>query len=266
MTTQSEASAQTAIVTGGAGGLGSVISRRLAGEGYAVIVADLDQARVDAVVAELPAVSGPEHRGFAGDLTSSAVNRELAELAASVAPIGLIVNAVGISPKKDGQKIRFTELDDELWNSILAVNLSAPFYLLREASPYLAEDGTASIINLLSITARVGTGAPSDAAFGPFIPSSIAYGATKAALLNMTKSLAHEMAERQIRVNGVAPGYVRTAMMGQVPQDERLLSSVPMSRLAEPDEVADAIVFLASERASYITGSCLDINGGWSVG
>lgn len=263
---QGETSMRTAIVTGGAGGLGSVISRRLAGEGYTVIVADLDQARVDAVVEELPAVAGPAHQGFAGDLTSSAVNRELAELAASVAPIGLIVNAVGISPKKDGQKIPFTELNDELWNSILAVNLSAPFYLLREAAPYLAEDGTASIINLLSITARVGTGAPSGAEFGPFIPSSIAYGATKAALHNMTKSLAHELAERRVRVNGVAPGYVRTAMMDSVPQDKRLLSSVPMGRLAEPEEVADAIVFLASERASYITGACLDLNGGWSVG
>lgn len=256
---------RTAVVSGGAGGIGRVICRRLAEEGYAVVVADVNRDAAESTAAELPAAGGQVHRGFAGDLTDSAVNRELAEFAADIAPIGVLVNAVGISPKKDGRKIQFFELDDELWNTILGVNLSAPFYLMREAYKYMPTDGSASIVNLLSITAKTGTGGPEDSTFVPFIPSTVAYGATKAALHNMTVSLAHELADKNIRVNGVAPGYVRTGMMGAVPVNERILSTVPMNRFAEPDEVADAVVFLASDKASYITGASLDVNGGWAT-
>ncbi|MCF2573860.1 SDR family NAD(P)-dependent oxidoreductase [Brevibacterium sp. UCMA 11754] len=256
---------RTAIVSGGAGGIGSVICRRMADEGYAVVVADSNSEAAESLANSLPTTGEATHHGFSGDLTESSVNRELAEFAGNLAPIGLIVNAVGISPKKNGEKIRFFDLDDDLWNTVLAVNLSAPFYLMREAYRFMPTDGTASIINLLSITARTGTGAPHDSHFGPFIPSTVAYGATKAALHNLTVSIAHELADSHIRVNGVAPGYVRTPMMGSVPADERLLSSVPMNRFAEPEEVADSIAFLAGSRASYITGTSLDVNGGWAT-
>ena len=254
---------RTAVVSGGAGGIGTAICHRLAEEGYTVIVADVNRELAEEVAASLPPVADIRHRGFGGDLTNSAVNRELAEFAANIAPIGAIINAVGISPKKEGRKIRFFELDDDLWNTILAVNLSAPFYLLREAFKYMPTDGTASVVNLLSITAKTGTGGPENATFAPYIPSTIAYGATKAALHNMTVSLAHELAELRIRVNGVAPGYVRTAMTGAVPVNEKLLATVPMNRFAEPNEIADAVAFLTSGKASYITGISLDVNGGW---
>ncbi|MGB9033603.1 MAG: SDR family oxidoreductase [Paeniglutamicibacter sp.] len=256
---------RTAVVSGGAGGIGSVICRRLANEGYSVVVADVNRDAADAVAADLPLVGNAQHHGFGGDLAQSSVNRELAEFAAGIAPIGVLVNAVGISPKNNGQKIRFFELDDELWNTILGVNLSAPFFLTREAYRYMPTDGTASIVNLLSITAKTGTGGPSEAHFVPYVPSTIAYGATKAALHNMTVSLAHELAEFHIRVNGVSPGYVQTGMMGAVPIDEKLLATVPMNRFAEPGEVADAVAFLASDKASYINGANLDVNGGWAT-
>lgn len=256
---------RTAVVTGGAGGIGRVISRRFAEDGYTVVVADINRDAAESVAANLPPVDGVHHLAFAGDLTDSSVNRELAEFAAGVAPIGVLVNGVGISPKREGQKIRFFELDDDLWNTILSVNLSAPFYLMREAYRFMPTDGTASIVNLLSITAKTGTGAPADAGFVPYIPSTVAYGATKAALHNLTVSLAHELADRRIRVNGVAPGFVRTGMMSAVPMDERMLAPVPMNRFAEPEEVADAVAFLASNKASYITGASLDVNGGWAT-
>lgn len=254
---------QTAIVTGGAGGIGKAISHRLAAEGYAVVVADIDQEATDLTVAGLPEVSGAAHSGFAGDLTRSEANRELAALAAGIAPIGVLVNAVGISPKRNGAKVPFFELGDDEWNHIMAVNASAPFFLIREAYRYMPTDGTASIVNLLSVTSKLGTGGPADAAFGPFLPSSVAYGASKAALQNLTASLAHELADRQIRVNGVAPGFVQTPMMSSVPVDEKLLGQVPMKRFAQPEEIADAVAFLVSNRASYITGISLDVNGGW---
>ena len=251
------------VVTGGAGGIGRAISHRLAAEGYSVVVADMDQAATDLTVAGLPQVNGATHTGFAGDLTSSEANRELAALAAEVAPIGVLVNAVGISPKRNGAKVPFFELGDDEWNHVMAVNASAPFFLIREAYRYMPTDGSASIVNLLSITSKLGTGGPADAAFGPFLPSSVAYGASKAALQNLTASLALELADLQIRVNGVAPGFVQTAMMSSVPVDDKLLNQVPMKRFAQPAEIADAVAFLVSSRASYITGTSLDVNGGW---
>ncbi|MEO2132309.1 MAG: SDR family oxidoreductase [Microbacterium sp.] len=255
---------RSAIVSGGAGGIGSEICTRLAADGYAVVVADAREGACDRLAGELPAPNGQEHRGFAGDLTSSAVNDELAAFAAQTAPIGCVVNAIGISPKKDGEKILFEDIDDELWERVLRVNLTAPFYLMRAAVRHMPNDGTASIVNMLSITARAGTGAARDARFGPFLPSAAAYGATKAALHNLTVSIAYELAERRIRVNGVAPGYVQTPMMGAVPVDERLLDSVPMQRFAKPEEVAAVVAFLAGPEASYVTGASYEVNGGWA--
>jgi NAD(P)-dependent dehydrogenase (short-subunit alcohol dehydrogenase family) len=254
---------RTAIVTGGAGGIGTAISRRLAAAGYAVVVADADAGAAERTAAALPEVDGAEHSGFAGDLTDSGVNRALAEAAAAEAPIGVIVNAVGISPKREGRKISFFELSDEEWNKIMAVNVSAPFFLIREAYRYMPADGTASIVNLLSITSKLGAGGAPDALFPPFLPSTVAYAASKAALQNLTASLSRELAGHRIRVNGVAPGFVQTPMMGEVPPEGPLLDQVPMHRFARPEEIADAVAFLVSDQASYITGTSLDVNGGW---
>ncbi|MGV9249402.1 SDR family NAD(P)-dependent oxidoreductase [Streptomyces sp. NPDC003710] len=256
-------STRTAIVTGGAGGIGSAISHRLAKRGYGVVVADIDAASADSTARALPEVDGTEHHGFAGDLTSSSVNRDLAEFAAGIAPIGVLVNAVGISPKRNGAKIPFHQLTDSEWNAVMAVNVSAPFFLIREAFPHMPTDGTACIVNLLSITAKLGTGSPEGDNSPPFLPSTVAYGASKAALQNLTASLSRELAPLRIRVNGVAPGFVRTPMMGDVPTDERLLAQVPMRRFAEPEEIARAVEFLVSDSASYITGASIDVNGGW---
>lgn len=254
---------QTAIVTGGAGGIGLAISKRLAGEGYAVVVADLDQEAADRAAASLPDVGWAEHRGFAGNLAHGDTNKDLAAFAAKTGPVGVVVNAVGISPKRNGRKIRFFELSDDEWNNVMAVNVAAPFFLIREVYRHMPTDGSASIVNLLSITAKTGTGGGPEAEFAPFLPSTVAYGASKAALQNLTASLAHELAEFNIRVNGVAPGFVQTPMMGQVPQDAKLLGQVPMKRFATPEEIADAVAFLSGNQSTYITGISLDVNGGW---
>jgi len=254
---------RSAIVTGGAGGIGTAICRRLAVAGYAVVVADADAGAAERTAATLPEVEGAEHRGFAGDLTDSAVNRALAETAGAEAPIGVIVNAVGISPKQEGRKIPFFEMSDEMWNKVMAVNVSAPFFLIREAYRYMPTDGTASIVNLLSITSKLGAGGAPDAVFPPHLPSTAAYAASKAALQNLTASLSRELAGHRIRVNGVAPGFVQTPMMGEVPPEGPLLDQVPMQRFARPEEIADAVAFLVSDQASYITGTSLDVNGGW---
>lgn len=254
---------QTAIVTGGAGGLGATISDRLARAGYGVVVADIDLDAAEKVAADLPNESTIGHRGFAGDLTDSEVNRELANVAAARAPIGALVNAVGISPKRNGHKIPFSELTDEDWNRVMKANVSAPFFLVREAYQLMPTDGSASIVNLLSITAKLGAGGVEDAEFPPYLPSNVAYAASKAALQNLTASLSRELAGLRIRVNGIAPGFVQTPMIDEVPADGPLLSQVPMKRFARPTEIANAVAFLVSGQASYITGTSLDVNGGW---
>ncbi|MCG2623373.1 SDR family oxidoreductase [Arthrobacter sp. I2-34] len=252
---------QTAIVTGGAGGIGRVISRRLAEAGYQVVVADANETAAKQTAADLPGAVA--HSWFAGDLTDSGTNRELAAQAAGLAPIGVIVNAVGISPKDNGRKRPFWEIGDEEWDLVMAVNVRAPFLLVREAFRQMPSDGSASIVNLLSITSKLGTGGAPDAAFPPYLPSSVAYAASKAALQNLTASLSRELAGFNIRVNGVAPGFVATTMTGGMPDEAKMLAQVPAGRFGRPEEIADAIEFLASDKASYINGASLDINGGW---
>ncbi|MGW0688429.1 SDR family NAD(P)-dependent oxidoreductase [Streptomyces sp. NPDC002754] len=252
---------RSAIVTGGAGGIGSVIAAQLAQSGYRVVVADVDDDRAKATADELP---GEGHLGFGGDLTSSSVNADLAAAATGLAPLGALVNAVGISPKREGRKIELEEIDDALFHQVMAVNVAAPFFLVREAARFMPDDGTASIVNLLSIAGRLGTGGPAGAHYPPFLPSAMVYGASKAALANLTVSLAHELAPRHIRVNGVAPGFVQTPMMGQVPPAGPLVDQVPARRYARPQEIAAAIQFLLSPQASYITGTSIDVDGGWA--
>lgn len=253
---------RSAIVTGGAGGIGSAVCHRLAELGYAVVVADANAEAARSTAACLP---GTAHSAVAGDLTTTETNREAVEAAVRLAPIGVIVNAVGISPKDRGRKKPFYDVSDEEWDLVMAVNVKAPFILVREAFRHMASDGSASIVNLLSITSRMATGGLPDATFGPFLPSSITYAASKAALQNMTASLARELAGFSIRVNGVAPGFVETPMTGGMPDVDRMVSQVPAGRFAQPHEITDAIEFLTSSRASYINGTSLEVNGGWQT-
>jgi NAD(P)-dependent dehydrogenase (short-subunit alcohol dehydrogenase family) len=253
-----------AVVTGGAGGIGSVISRMLAQQGYGVVVADTNEEGARRVADELPTVGGRKHHAFAGDLTTTDANRDLVRHAAAHGTLTVLVNAVGISPKAgDGRKRPFFDITEDEWDLVMAVNLKAPFLLVKQAYSVMPTDGTASIVNLLSITSKLGTGGLPDAEFPPFLPSSVAYAASKAGLRNLTASLARELAGHRIRVNGVAPGFVATTMTGAVPDKDKLSAQVPLGRFGRPDEIVGAIEFLISDRASYITGTSVDVNGGW---
>lgn len=254
----------SAIVSGGGGGIGSVVCAHLAQAGYTVVVADANAEAAGRVASSLGGKNDVRHAAIAGDLTQSATNREAVAAAVDLGPLRAIVNAVGISPKDNGSKRPFFDVSPEEWDMVMAVNVKAPLLLVQAAYEAMEHDGSASVVNILSITSKWGTGGLSGDGFPPFLPSSVAYAASKAALQNLTASLARELSSRRIRVNGVAPGFVGTQMLDGMPSDETRLytDQVPMGRFAQPDEVADAIDFLISPKAAYITGASLDINGG----
>lgn len=256
--------ARSAIVTGGGGGIGGAVSSRLAGLGYSVVVTDANTEAAERVAASLPSDGDQRHAVVSGDLTAREPNRRAVEAAAGLAPLSALVNAVGISPKADGKKKPFFDVSAEEWDLVMAVNVKAPLLLVQEAFRHMPSDGSASIVNILSIASKWGTGGLPEDTFPPYLPSSVAYAASKGALQNLTASLSRELSSFRIRVNGVAPGFVATQMTGVMPEEEaRLMTSqIPMGRFATPAEIADAIEFLISDRSSYITGTSLDVNGG----
>lgn len=252
---------RSAIITGGAGGIGSVLADRLARGGYRVIVADASAAAAERVAAGLP---GTGHIAVAGDLTLPETNAAAVAAAREAGVLTVLINGVGISPKDNGRKRPFHEVSPEEWDTVMAVNVKAPLLAVQAAFAHMPDDGTASIVNILSIVSKWGTGGLPTDAFPPFLPSSVAYAASKGALQNLTASLSRELSSRRIRVNGVAPGFVQTQMTGGMPSAEtqRMTDQIPMGRFARPEEIADAIEFLISDKASYITGASLDVNGG----
>lgn len=252
---------RSAVVTGGAGGIGSVLSDRLARAGYRVVVADASAEAADRVVASLP---GNGHVAVAGDLTLPETNRAAVEAARNEGLFSVLINGVGISPKEQGRKRPFYDVSPEEWDLVMAVNVKAPLLAVQEAFRHMPSDGTASIVNILSIVSKWGTGGLPTDTFPPYLPSSVAYAASKAALQNLTASLSRELSSFRIRVNGVAPGFVQTQMTGGMPSAEtqQMTDQIPLGRFARPDEIADAIEFLISDKASYITGASLDVNGG----
>jgi NAD(P)-dependent dehydrogenase (short-subunit alcohol dehydrogenase family) len=248
-----------ALVAGGSGGIGRAIVQKLSASGYEVTVADLEGETARRI-----ALNAGATRFVGVDLTSE-VDTQLAVNTASGGDVlHALVNAQGISPKKDGRRRPFFGIDREEWDRVLAVNLTGPFLLAKAAYPLLARDGTASLVNIISITAKVAASGPEGP---PFIPAGAHYTASKAALANLTASLAREFAPLQIRCNGISPGIVGSAMSGSIDHEttRRILGQVPLGRNARPEEIAAVVGFLLSEEAGYITGEIIDVDGGWSM-
>ena len=230
-----------AIVTGGAGGIGSAIARRLVDAGMTVVAADLERALA---AAGSGGADGIEHEAV--DVTSSASVAALVEAAASRGPLRAVVNCAGIL-----RETRVEAMTDEDVDLLLAVNLAGAIRVTRVVAPLLEEG--AAIVNISSIAAAAGSA-----------PGVSVYSATKAGLEGFTRATAVELARRGIRVNAVAPGFVRAPMSAGMRSagDERLKRLVPLRRLAEPEEIAEVVEFLLSPRASYVTGIVLVVDGG----
>lgn len=238
-------SGQTAIVTGGATGIGEAIAKRLAEAGATVAVADIDKAGAEAVGATLPNKSF----GVQVDVTSSAsVNNAVAAVIAKTGRVHILVNNAGIA----GKAAPIAEHTDEDFDKVIAININGVFYFCRAVVPHMREHKYGRIVNIASIAGKEGN------------PNMISYSGSKAAVIGMTKSLGKEVATDGICVNAVSPAVVRTKILEQLtPQQVTYMTDkIPMRRTGEPVEIAAVVHFLSSPDCSFVTAQCYDASGG----
>jgi 3-oxoacyl-[acyl-carrier protein] reductase len=227
MTTTIDLSGQTALVTGSTRGIGLAIARQLHGAGAAV---------------------GIHGRGVAGDVADRAqVEAAVAAVEAALGPIGILVNNAGLT--RDNLLIR---LADEEWATVLDANLTGAFHTMRALAKGMMKRRGGRIINITSVVGLTGNKGQAN------------YAASKAGLIGLTKAVAKEYASRNILVNCVAPGYIETDMTAALPAEAAaaLLGAIPLGRLGQADDVAGAVLFLASDLARYVTGQVLVVDGG----
>ena len=230
----------TALVTGATAGLGKEIAVRLARDGLQLVIVGRDATRGAAVVAQIEAAGG-QARFIAADLSDPAQIKHLAE---EVGHIDVLVNNAGRSVWAPTEDMSVADFD-----SMFASNVRAPYLLVGAFAPAMAERGTGSIINITSMAGRIG------------LPSGAAYGATKAALDSMTESWTAEYSPRGVRVNAVAAGPIYTRPEARERFDQ-LGATTALHRAAEPAEIAEVVAFLASPKASYVTGAIVAADGG----
>jgi len=241
---QIDLSGQTALVTGASRGIGKAISRALAAANAYVIGTATSQAGADGIADKLgDKGAGLVYNSARPESLSELVNR-LGEL--QLTP-SILVNNAGIT--RDGL---FLRMDDAQWDEVIAVNLSAVMRLTRAMCKGMIKARAGRVINISSVVASLGNA------------GQVNYAASKAGIEGMSRALARELAGRGITVNAIAPGYIATDMTGKLTEEQtgRLLSAIPLGRMGNPQDIANAVVFLASENGGYITGHTLHLNGG----
>jgi 3-oxoacyl-(acyl-carrier-protein) reductase len=237
----------TALVTGATGGIGAAIARTLHGAGASVVLSGTRQAALDDLVKEL----GERAVALACNLSSPADVNDLIKGAEDASgSIDILVNNAGMT--KDGLAMR---MNDDDWESVLAVDLSAAFRLSRAALRSMLKARWGRIINITSVVGHTGN------------PGQANYAAAKAGLAGMTRSLAAETAARGVTVNCVAPGFIGTAMTDALNEKQKtaILERIPAGRMGAPDDVAAAVLYLASDAGGYITGQSIHVNGGMAM-
>jgi len=238
---------KAALVTGASGGIGAAIARCFHAQGANVTLSGTRRDALEALAAEL----GERAHVCPADLRDAAEPDALVEAAeAAAGPLHILVNNAGMT--RDMLALRMRDAD---WQAVLDVDLSAPFRLARAALRGMLRRRAGRIINISSIVGATGNAGQAN------------YAAAKAGLVGMSKALALEVASRGITVNVVAPGFVVTAMTDALNEQQRakLAESIPLGRLGQPDDVASAVAYLASDEAAWITGATLHVNGGMAM-
>jgi len=241
-----ELNGKTAVVTGGAGGMGVAAARALLDGGAAVALVDLDALRIDSVVRFLKGKTA----AVSCDVSDPAsVRSAAARVAQELGPVDILVNNAGILSNNKAEATG----DDE-WRRVMAANLDGAFYWSRAVLPGMKARKWGRIVNVASLAAKTGG-----------LTAGTSYAASKGALSSLTFSLARESAAHGVTVNAIAPAYVRTPMVTEQLNEEQrrvLMAQIPVGRFCEPEEFAHAVRFLVSPLSGFITGEVLDMNGG----
>ena len=240
---------KVALVTGAARGIGKAIALTLAQEGASVVIADVDKEGIRQVVQEIEA-RGRQAKAVKVDVSQrQEVQRLISEAVSTFGKIDILINNAGII-----RRGTFVEHNVQEWEKVLSVNLGGTFNCSQEVAPLMIKQRGGKIINITSIAGKVGD-----------LASAPSYGASKGAMNTFTFSLARELAPYGINVNAIAPHAIETEMSAEWSDEKRrqIVESIPLKRLGTPEEVAEAVAFLASDGANFITGEVLDVNGGY---
>jgi len=239
---------KVALVTGGSQGIGEAISRQLASDGYLVVVAARNQEKTEQVAASI-CEQGGEAYAFALDMTQpESFKGSIRTITKQWGGLHVLVNNAGVTSDN-----LIMMMKEEAYDSVLDTNLKGPFFLSQAVLRPMVKQKWGRIINVSSVIGLTGNAGQAN------------YAASKAGIFGLTKSLAREVASRQVTVNAIAPGYIETKMTEQLDEEvsESFLRNIPLSRFGKPEEVAFAVSFLASEKSAYITGQVLTVDGGF---
>lgn len=239
---------KVALVTGAAQGIGLAIARTLAGCGASVVLADVDADKAqEAAKSVTGRALGLAMNVARGDEVAAGIARVMTECGR----LDVLVNNAGIT--RDGLLIRMKEED---WDRVIEVNLKGTFHCTKAALGVMIKQRSGRIISIASIVGVMGNSGQAN------------YAASKAAILGFTKSVAREYANRGVTANAVAPGFIKTAMTDQLSEDvqARMREQIPLGRLGTPEDVAEAVAFLASDAAAYVSGQVIHVNGGMWMG
>ena len=238
---------QVAVITGGARGIGKTIAEALARKGVNIVIADISSEQAQGTAAEIEKL-GVKATGVGLDVSKAEeVNKVFGEISKDYGKIDILVNNAGVT--RDGLIMRMKEED---WDAVININLKSVFLCSKEAVKVMAKQRYGRIINISSVVAFMGN------------PGQANYSASKAGMVGLTKTTAKEYASRGITANAVAPGFITTAMTEALPENvkEDMKRAIPLGRFGATDDVANAVVFLASPEAGYITGQVIHVNGG----
>jgi len=238
---------RVAFVTGASRGIGKACALALADAGARVVLAARDRAKLEEVASEIRSRS---REAYVVDLdlaSDDSIKSAFATAAKELGPVSILVNNAGIT--RDGLALRMKKED---WSAVLDTNLTGSYRAIQQVLPGMMRERWGRIINLTSVVGQAGNAGQAN------------YAASKAGLIGLTKSLAQEMASRNVTVNAVAPGFIETDMTSVLSPEiqAKVLEAIPVRRMGKPEEVAAAVRFLASEEAGYITGHVLAVNGG----
>jgi 3-oxoacyl-[acyl-carrier protein] reductase len=237
---------KTAVVTGGSQGIGKVTALKLAAEGAnSVIIHMGTEEDAAAACAEIEAF-GVKAKALRLDVSDfEAVKAAVADIIGEFGTIDVLVNCAGIT--RDGL---IAMMKEENFDAVINVNLKGTFNMIRHCTPYFIKQKGGAIVNVSSVSGIMGNAGQAN------------YSTSKAGVIGLTKSTAKELVGRGVRCNAVAPGFVATAMTENLSKNNKLVDAIPMKRMATAEEVADVIVFLASDKASYVTGEVIKVDGG----